>query len=151
MISAIVWAAIVPQEFTSRAQCRPSMSDPRLQPLQSVTARSRLYCRQSPSSQSLPSPSRRTTPQGPRILRMWRRQLSLSCLLPSIHRRAAVMSHDARGIPTRGAPVIHPVTIAIVKSIKPEDMRGSGNIRHSHAGPLWSVIQNLIGNNKHSS
>ena len=61
------------------------------------------------------------------------------------------MSHDVRGIPTRGGPVIHRATIAIVKSIRPEDMRGSGSCLGTrtqefglYAVYLWFGIGGLI-------
>jgi hypothetical protein len=52
----------------------------------------------------------------PQCPRMWRRQPILPHLLPSIHGRAAVTLHDARGIRTR---LVNPIT--------PEDTRDSGS------------------------
>ena len=71
---------------------------------------------------------------------MWRRQPILPHPLPSIHARAAVTLHDARGIPTR---LVNPIT--------PEDTRDSGSCFAAGLGELrhprgarrekWSPVQ----------
>ena len=76
---------------------------------------------------------------------MWRRQPILPHPLPSIHARAAVTLHDARGIPTR---LVNPITL--------EDTRDSGSCFAAGLdergiptarGGKWSAVQvaRLIG------